>query len=115
MTSDRVIKGYADEPRGQVHYRRCGDGQPLLLLHQSPSSSTMFRKAYALLAQAGIQAIGVDTPGFGMSDVPPHVPSIEDYAQAIPPVLDHLKLDAAAMLGHHTGASIAVEVATRFP
>ena len=45
-----------------------------------------------LLAQQGIQAIAVDIPGYGMSDTPDHPPSIAEYAQMVPAILDHLGL-----------------------
>ena len=51
-------KGYADGPFGQIHYQEAGSGEPLLLLHQSPSSSEMFEAAYQPLAERGIRAIG---------------------------------------------------------
>ena len=60
-----------------------GSGQPLVLCHQSPSSLEMFASAYSLLASKGIQAIGVDTPGYGQSDAPDTQPSIKDYAECI--------------------------------
>jgi len=108
-------KGYADGPFGQIHYQEAGSGMPLLLLHQSPSSSEMFEAAYHLLAARGIRAIGVDTPGFGQSHAPDEQPWIPDYAQAIRSVIDHLELARAAVLGHHTGASIAAELAVMEP
>ena len=124
----RTIKGYADGPFGQVHYQtadpRAGatggqqdgaDTLTLLLCHQSPSSSEMFGGAYALLAEAGIRAIGIDTPGFGQSDPPAGQHSISGYASAVMAVMDHLNIGRAGILGHHTGASIAAEVAATWP
>lgn len=108
-------KGYVDTPTGQVHYRDTGAGVPLILLHQSPHSSLMFSAAYAPLAQRGIRAIGMDTPGFGLSDVPDPRPSIETYASVIPFLMDALGLDRCTVLGHHTGASIAIELAVQHP
>ena len=108
-------KGYADGPYGQIHYQEAGAGTPLLLLHQSPSSSEMFEAVYHLLAERGLRAIGLDTPGFGQSHVPDQQPSIADYANAIRSVIDHLELDRTALLGHHTGASIAAELAVMEP
>ena len=108
-------KGYADGPTGQIHYQQAGAGQPLILCHQSPASSDMFRLVYHRLAEAGIRAIGIDTPGFGMSDVPEEIPSIQDYADAMLAVLDHLHVNQCAALGHHTGASIVAELAVRAP
>ncbi|MDX2143183.1 MAG: alpha/beta hydrolase [Rhodospirillaceae bacterium] len=108
-------RGYIDGPFGQLHYRTAGEGVPLILSHQSPSSSDMFRAAYDLLAAKGIKAIGVDTPGFGNSDVPNPRPSVQDYAKMFAPVLDHFNLRAANFLGHHTGAANVTEFAVKNP
>lgn len=108
-------RAYVDGPFGQIHIRVAGDGVPLILSHQSPSSSDMFRAAYGPLARLGIKAIGVDTPGFGSSDVPDPRPGVVDYAQAFAPVLDHFHLAKAAFLGHHTGAGNVTAFAFRHP
>lgn len=106
-------KGYADTPMGQVHYRVVGEGMPLLLLHQTPWFSVQYAKVLPLLAEANIQSIAVDTPGFGFSDLPNEQPSIEDYADTLVHVLDALGIDRAAVAGFHTGASIAAAFAHR--
>jgi len=110
-------RGYAQGPYGQVHFHESGpaDGAPLVLLHQAPVSARQFEPVYPRLAARGIRAIGVDMPGFGFSDPTPFVPGVEDYAKAIPAVLDALGLAKASILGHHTGALVATEVALQFP
>ncbi len=110
-------RAYAQGPYGQVHFHETGpaDGVPLLLLHQAPVSARQFEPVYPLLAARGIHAIGVDMPGFGGSDPTLFVPGCEDYAKAIPAVLDALGLRQASILGHHTGALVATEVALQFP
>lgn len=85
-----------------------------MLLHQAPMSSRQFDSAYGLLAERGVRAIGIDMPGFGQSDPTDFVPRVEDYAQIVPPVLDFLGLKTASVLGHHTGAMVATEVALLF-
>lgn len=115
MAGAKVHKGYAEAPTGQIHYRMAGEGIPLLLLHQSPQSSLMYEEAYPIFARAGVLTIGLDTPGFGMSDIPETRPSIETYASAIPPLLEALKLEKVAVLGHHTGACIATEISIARP
>lgn len=112
----RPRRGYTDGPFGQIHYQDTGgEGFPLVLCHQAPMTSRQYDTVYPLLSAEGIRAIGIDTPGFGLSDEPNHVPSVEDYATAIPPVLDHLGITQTDILGHHTGGLIATEVALQFP
>ena len=111
----RPRRGYADGPFGQVHYRDTGEGRPLLMFHQAPQSSRQFENVYGPLAERGIRAIGVDMPGFGDSDPTDFVPRVEDYARIAPAVLDALGLAQTDVLGHHTGALAATEVALQFP
>lgn len=118
--SDRSSRryGYAPGPFGQVHYQiweARGGASPLLLCHQSPSSSEQFGAIYPLLHARGITAIGVDTPGFGMSSVPEHPPTIEEYADSVTAVLDHLEIASADILGQHTGSMVAMEATLRDP
>jgi len=111
--------GYAAGPFGQVHYQIWASGdaasRPLVLCHQSPSSSEQFTAIYPLLAARGITPIGVDTPGFGMSAVPDHAPTIEEYADSVTAVLDHLGISSAHILGQHTGSMVAMEATLRHP
>lgn len=110
-----TYRDYTDGPYGQVHFLDTGEGIPLVLLHQAPMSLRQFDSVYALLAENGLRAIGIDMPGFGLSDPTDFVPSVEDYARVVPPVLDHLDIPSAFVLGHHTGAMVATEVALQFP
>jgi len=110
-------KGYVVTPMGQVHYRDVGPrtGTPILLLHQSPWSMIEFADIQNSLAARGFRAITVDTPGYGMSDAPPKMPSMADLADNLVPVLDGLGISTVIVGGHHTGASIAVAFAARHP
>jgi pimeloyl-ACP methyl ester carboxylesterase len=87
----------------------------MVLLHQAPMSYRQFSAVYGLLSARGVRAIGIDTPGFGMSDPTPFVPQVSDWASSIIAVLDHLKIPRADMVGHHTGSLIATEVSLQFP
>lgn len=110
----RKLKAYADGPFGQLHYMSCGEGPPVVMVHQAPDSMVQFDPVMSVLAGHGIQAIAVDIPGYGMSEVPDHPPDIAEYAQMVPAMLDHLGLKSASVLGHHTGALIVTEAALRF-
>lgn len=108
-------KSYATTPMGQVHVRDLGQGAAVLLLHQTPWFSVQYMRVQPLLAEAGLRAIAIDTPGYGLSDLPSGPPKIEDYADNIPAVLDHLGLKSVVICGHHTGALIAAAFAHRHP
>lgn len=110
----KKIKGYADGPFGQLHYQVCGTGVPVIMVHQSPDSMVQFDPVMAPLAAAGIQAIAVDIPGCGMSDVPDHPPTITEYSAMVPAICDHFGFGKASVLGHHTGAIIVTEAALQY-
>lgn len=110
-----IRRGYIDGRWGQVHYRTCGGGPALLLLHQSPLSGAMFEPAMPRLAAAGLRPVAIDTAGFGLSDPPPAPVSIADHAKALDAVLDAFGWDRVRMLGHHTGAAVAAAFAARRP
>ncbi len=108
-------RGYADGPFGQVHFQHLGDGAPLVLLHQAPMTSGQFDNVYEPLARRGIMAIGIDMPGFGLSDPTSNVPTVTDYGSVVPAVLDALGIARTAILGHHTGALAATEATLLAP
>lgn len=113
LNDPRFRKGYLDGPTGQVHYWECGDGQPLVLLHQSPLSGAMFSPAMPLLAERGLRVIAIDTPGYGMSDVPELPLELPALADSIAVAINSLVPKGTYLLGHHTGAAIAANIAAR--
>ena len=107
-------KGYVDIPEGQIHYRIDGRGEPLLLLHQAPMSSADYDSIIPILAD-GYCVVAMDTIGDGNSDDAPTEYKIEDYARSVISFLDGLGINRTNVVGHHTGALIAVEVAASYP
>jgi len=112
---------YVDCRYGQMHVRTAFGGNggfdeltPLGCLHQSPMSGRVFEPLLPLMA-TDRTVYAPDTPGFGGSDPPPTQPSISDYAGAIGDFLDHLRLRRVDLLGYHTGACIAAELAISRP
>ena len=105
---------FVDTPEGQIHCRTEGMGEPLLLLHQVPCSSDEFAGVISLLGQH-FRVLAMDFPLYGDSYKPAKEPEIEDLAQATLDFLDALGIDTAHVAGHHTGASIAVELAAEHP
>ena len=99
----------------QVHYRISGDGPPLLLLHQSPTSSAEMATTIEYFANE-FTVIAPDTPGFGLSDYREGTPSdITIYAQMVKEFIDALGLSELCIYGFHTGAIIGAEMARLYP
>jgi pimeloyl-ACP methyl ester carboxylesterase len=105
--------GYADTAFGQLHYAEQGTGPALLLLHQTPRSWDEFRELLPLLA-TDHRVIAMDMVGFGASATLPAPQTIEAFAAAARALLDALEIPVAAVLGHHTGAAVALEMAVAY-
>jgi pimeloyl-ACP methyl ester carboxylesterase len=110
-----IERAFVAVPGGVLHYAAAGAGEPVLLLHQTPRSWDEYRDVLPLLGRRR-RAIAMDTPGFGDSRATAEGPhSIERWAAAAGALLDALGIDRAAVVGHHTGAFVAVELAASRP
>lgn len=111
----KITRHYLDIGTRRVHYRRCGSGPALLMVHQSPRSSA----EYETLMQAwGSQftCIAPDTPGFGQSDpLSMDAPTINDFADALIGLIDALGLAPVTAYGFHSGGIILVTALKRAP
>lgn len=107
-------KGYVDLPEGQMHYRVDGQGPSMLLLHQSPLSGEEYAALMSRLA-ADRTVYAIDYLGHGCSDDPPYEPEIVDYARQAVEFMDAVGVAHAILVGHHTGALVAVELAAAYP
>ena len=102
----------------KVHYRRCGSGPMLLMVHQSPRSSAEYE---ALMQEwaTDFTCIAPDTPGFGQSD--PLLekngkkPEIADFSDALCEFLDALDVGPIPAYGFHSGGIILVKALKRQP
>lgn len=109
-----IKRAFLDTEDGQILYRIGGDGKPLVLLHMAPRSSDEFREMMPILAQKR-RVIAMDIIGMGDSDKPPRMYSMQDYAKTVVMLLDELGIKTTSILGNHTGAFIAGEVAAAYP
>ena len=109
-----IRKGYVDTTLGQIHYReRRGTGRTAVFLHQTASSSAMWSAVMERLPEG--RYIALDTPGFGGSDDPDGMPSMPQYAGWLREAIDACGIEAFDLVGHHTGACIAVEIVSAIP
>jgi len=121
---------YAPSPLGQIHLRAaCGAApaarqpgavmrRPLVCLHGTPLSGLEFELLQHELAVDRL-VVCPDTPGFGGSERPVAMPDLAQYASALGDALEHSGLlERTAqidVLGYHTGAALASELARARP
>jgi pimeloyl-ACP methyl ester carboxylesterase len=67
------------------------------------------------LAKRGYLALAPDLIGHGASDGPAALPALHEYADGVWCALDALEIERASLLGHHSGASIAIIMAAQQP
>jgi len=114
MSAD-IIRKIVDLGDRLVHVRFCGEGPPALILHQSPRTSEEMEPLIKAWSEH-FTCIAPDHPGFGLSDpLPMDAPSIEDFADGLAALLDHLGIKALPIYGHHTGAIIAMALGVKYP
>ena len=102
-----------DSSRGRMHYVDVGDGPPILLCHGNPTWSFLYRDIIKRLRDR-FRCIAVDYLGFGLSERPPGFGyTIEQHAQVVGELVDHLGLDGYLSMGQDWGGpiSMAVDVA----
>ena len=110
-----VNRTFVETRSGRLHAAIAGEGFPVLLLHQTPRSWDEYRDVLPLLGRR-YRAIAMDTVGFGDSEpLSWDDNSIERWAEAAFDLLDALGIGRAALVGHHTGAVVAMEMAASWP
>jgi pimeloyl-ACP methyl ester carboxylesterase len=110
-----ITRRFVAVPTGTIHCAIAGSGRPVLLLHQTPRSWDEYRDVLPLLGRR-FQAIAMDTIGFGDSSRPPlEEDSIERWAEVALSLADALGIARLSVVGHHTGAVIAAEMAAAYP
>jgi len=99
-----------------LHYIEYPDNGPALLLMHGLTANA---HAFDGLAAAGLgddhHVFSVDLRGRGLSDHPAFHYSIQDHANDILALLDHLKLDTVVLCGHSFGGLLGIYLAANYP
>jgi pimeloyl-ACP methyl ester carboxylesterase len=90
----------------ELHVVDQGRGDVLLLVHGFPLDHTMWQEQIADLA-SGFRVIAPDLRGFGRSGVSAGVVSMEQFADDLAGLLDHLSVDTVTLCGLSMGGYIA--------
>ena len=86
----------------------------VLFLHGAGMDHTVWALQTRYFAYRGRCALALDFPGHGRSDGPA-LASVEAMADWVAGVLDALKLETAALVGHSMGSLVALDCAARHP
>ena len=107
-------RAFADIPEGQMHYRVEGSGEPVILLHPGVGSSDAFTNAIPYMSGKYL-IIAPDFLGNGDYDPAPYQYTMLDHARSLYSFMDSLGLRKVNIVGHHTGAKVAAELAINWP
>src|SRR5690554_6429180 len=100
-------------PDGTRFWRQ-GQGHPVVLIHGVGLDATMWQSQVEAFARQ-YDVIVYDMLGHGGSPLPREDARLEDYADQLVALLDHLDLDKCAVVGFSMGGLVARAFALRHP
>lgn len=96
-------------------YERRGSGSPLVLLHGYPLDHFIWSAVSIKLVKEGFDLILPDLRGFGKSTTLDTPYLLDDFADDIAGLLDHLGIHKTAIAGHSMGGYVTLAFAKRYP
>ena len=99
---------------GIIHYEVFGRGKPVILLHGWLGSWRYWMPTMEALAQ-DYRTYALDFWGFGDSDKPGDIYSIDDYIELVQDFMDGLGISDVALVGHSLGGVVALRIALEYP
>ena len=97
-----------------LYYETHGQGEPLILIPSTAFSCEVWKPSQLPLAES-TQLILHDPCGCGRTTETQKVYTINQMANDVVALLDHLKIPSAHLCGHSMGGRIALEMALNFP
>lgn len=98
----------------RMAYTDVGSGAPVLLLHAFPLSGAMWQSQMAAF-QATHRLIVPDLRGFGGTDAPPGPYTMDQQADDVAALLDHLGVEQVTLVGLSMGGYISFAFLRRYP
>jgi non-heme chloroperoxidase len=87
----------------ELYYKDWGSGPPVVFSHGWPLSSDSWESQMMHVASNGYRAIAMDRRGHGRSSQPWDHNTMDQYADDLGALLEHLDLRGAALIGFSTG------------
>jgi haloalkane dehalogenase len=106
---------YLDLEAGRMHYVDEGQGEPLVLVHGTPTWSFLYRHQIKALSPQ-YRVIAPDHIGFGLSDKPTswsYLP--RDHARNLTTLIEQLKLKDINLVVHDFGGPVGLSYAIENP
>ncbi len=97
-----------------VFYTDGGSGTPVVLLHGFLENTLMWKNITPHISKNN-RVITIDLLGHGQTGCTGYVHSMEDMADIVKTVLDHLKIEKTILIGHSMGGYVALAFAEIFP
>ncbi|MCF8604000.1 haloalkane dehalogenase [Gordonia sp. HY442] len=97
-----------------IHHVESGDGDPIVFLHGSPTSSYLWRHVFAELTGRG-RLLAPDLIGFGDSGRPDIAYELDDHLRYLEAWFDALNLRNVTLVVQDYGAAFGVAWASRHP
>jgi len=96
-----------------ISYAVSGKGSAVVLLHGFLENKTMWHKIKKVLSKK-YKVVSIDLLGHGKTESLGYVHTMEDQAEMIKAVLNHLKLRKYVLIGHSMGGYISLAFAKKF-
>ncbi len=105
-----------DLPTGvNLYYESHGSGEPLVLIPSTAFSAEVWKPYQVPQLSKSLNLIIHDPRGSGRSTAAQQVYTLDQMANDVIALLDHLKISSAHVLGHSMGGRIALTIALNFP
>lgn len=92
-----------------------GAGAAVIFLHGVSTDLNNFHMLYPKFIQKGFRVLGLDMIGYGKSNKPIVQYSVDFHATTVIEFINKLKLKNVALIGHNSGATIALKIALQEP
>ncbi|MGO1584704.1 MAG: alpha/beta fold hydrolase, partial [Mesonia sp.] len=98
----------------QIAFTAQGKGEAIVLLHGFLENSSMWDAVVPVLAKSH-RVIYIDLLGHGNTQRLGYIHTMQEMAQTVKQVLDHLKVEKASFIGHSMGGYVTLAFAELFP
>lgn len=98
----------------KLHYRKSGNGRPLILMHGWGCNMDTVASIERVAAETHT-VYNIDFPGFGASEEPADVWGVEQYTALIEEFARKTGIDCPVLVGHSFGGRVGILMASRTP